>query len=225
MNFDFLEGYKTKISTFLLALFTGSWLVDWSISTESVELFVKTATQQFEVIFWAVWVIYGLFMKWVRNEFKVKLKPKRQDKFQIYIDKMLWNFIDYDNVYWMQCVDLIKHYTRDVLNIRLGTFWGSAKTWWENRSSTFPDSEWRKIENDFSNPSQVPSRGDVIFFEGSSFHPLYWHVAIVVNAVSGENKIQVLEQNGVWSGTGIWKDSIRLEEYTYNGVSGWYSKK
>ena len=104
-------------------------------------------------------------------------------------------------------------------------------TWWLGNKSgcakfnTFPDSEWRKIENDFSNPSQVPSRWDIIFFEGSSFHTLYWHVAIVVSAVNWENNIQVLEQNGVWSGTGIWKDSIRLQEYTYNGVSGWYSKK
>ena len=46
-----------------------------------------------------------------------------------------------------QCVALAKLLSKEVHGIQLGTFGGSAKTGWENKSNTFDPNEWIKIEN------------------------------------------------------------------------------
>ena len=67
-----------------------------------------------------------------------------------FVDKYNNKLIDVDKVYGHQCVDLVKQYTIDVFWITLWTFGGSAKTWWENASNTFPEKQWEKIHNDIT---------------------------------------------------------------------------
>lgn len=126
--------------------------------------------------------------------------------------------IDVDWVYWHQCVDLAKHFASNVWNRPLGSFGGSAKTWWDNSSQTFPDSDFIKIENDISNPNQVPSPWDMVFFNIWE----YWHVAIILEAPVWQNKIRVIEQNvGNWDGQ-WYDDRVVVWEYKYTNVLWWY---
>lgn len=121
-----------------------------------------------------------------------------------------------------QCVALAKHYSENEIGIKLWSFWGSAKTGWENTSNTFSDSLWERIPNDMSKPNQVPNIGDLIFFETGT---PYDHVAIVRNAPVWVNKIEVFEQN-TGNGDGSWYDDrARVNTYTYNNCLWWYSAK
>ena len=136
-----------------------------------------------------------------------------------YKNSVLWALIDYDWVYGSQCVDLIKNYTATVLDIRLWTFWGSAITWWENKSDTFKEDLWIKIKNNPNDLWQIPKAGDIIFWS-------YWkygHTAIVTDAYW--NGIEVLEQN-TWSWD--WHgqdDSVTITTRWYKNILGWYRKK
>lgn len=132
-----------------------------------------------------------------------------------YVEKVEWLCIDFDKEYGHQCVDLIKHYSQNVLWIKLWSFWGSAKTWWENKSNTFKPEIFKKNEYYGDN---IPEAGDIIFFRTTTS---YWHTAIVLSA--SMDWIRVLEQNvGNWD----WKwqdDRIKIWLYNYNNVMGWYS--
>lgn len=126
--------------------------------------------------------------------------------------------IDVDGVYGSQCVDLVKDCVNKVFNITLGTFGWSARTGWFNNSGTFSPDLWERIENDVTNPNQVPEPGDVIFFNTGR----YGHVGIVMDAKEGENEITVLDQN-TWNWDGYWDDDvIKIQKYTYKDVYGWY---
>ncbi len=136
-----------------------------------------------------------------------------------YVKKVENTTIDYDGVYGHQCVDLIKNYTKNVLDYRLWSFWGSAASWWVNYMNTFPSKDFERVVNDFSNPDQVPAVGDIIFIKTPY---IYDHVAIVLDAPVGENYIRVLEQNvGNGDGRG-YDDRVKIGTYTYSNVLGWY---
>mgnify|MGYP006414221389 CR=1 FL=1 len=137
-----------------------------------------------------------------------------------FIDKYLWETIDYDNVYGHQCVDLIKAYTHEVLWIRLWTFWGSAKSGWENSSNTFPKEQWEKVVNDFNQLNQIPKEWDIVFWSTGQ----YWHVAIWLDWTAW-SIINVLEQN-VWNWDWIWDDdAIEDNNRTYHDILWWYHLK
>lgn len=138
-----------------------------------------------------------------------------------YIRKNAGTLIDYDWVYGSQCVDLIKHYSKNVLWIPLGTFWGSARTGWQNRSNTFTTEKWEWVVNDKTRPDQVPNIWDVIFFNIWD----YGHVAIVRSADPGRHTFEVFEQNtGDANGYG-YDDRCRVNTYNYSLVYGWYTPK
>ena len=124
--------------------------------------------------------------------------------------------------YWTQCVALAKHYSQNVIWVTIWSFGGSAKTWWENKSNTFPEFLWDRIPNDIKKPEQVPQIWDIIFFETGT---QYDHVAIVQQAPAWVNQIKVFEQNtGNWDGS-WYDDRARVNTYTYNNCLGWYSPK
>lgn len=132
-----------------------------------------------------------------------------------YVEKVEWLCIDFDKEYGHQCVDLIKHYSQNVLWIKLWSFWGSAKTWWENRENTFKPEVFKKNEYYWDN---IPEAGDIIFFRTTTS---YWHTAVVLSA--NKDSIKVLEQN-VWNWDWKWNDDrIKIWLYNYNNVMGWYS--
>ena len=132
-----------------------------------------------------------------------------------YVEKVKDTLIDYDGMYGSQCVDLVKHYSQNVLWIKLWSFWGSAKTWWENKENTFKPEIFKKNEYYRDN---VPEAWDIIFFKTNT---PYWHTAVVLSA--SKDWIEVLEQNvGNWD----WKwydDRVKIWLYNYNNVMGWYS--
>ena len=132
-----------------------------------------------------------------------------------YAKKVEWLCIDFDKEYGHQCVDLIKHYALNVLWIKLGSFWGSAKTWWENKENTFKPEIFKKNEYYRDN---IPEAWDIIFFNTNTS---YWHTAVVLNA--NKDWIKVLEQN-VWNWDWKWSDDrVKIWLYNYNNVMGWYS--
>lgn len=138
-----------------------------------------------------------------------------------FLDKYLRTSQDEDGVFGYQCTDLAKLYSKEVLDIPLGSFGGSAFTWWLNTKKTFDPKKWDKIE---WKPWIVPKRGDIIFYDKTKAN-LNWHVAVVHEA----NKIDitVVEQNGQtgnWAGKGY--DQVNLEtKRDYKWILGWYRKK
>ena len=144
-----------------------------------------------------------------------------KNSLEFYIRKVISKNINTDWMYGSQCVDLVKHYCTNLIKQTIWTFWGSAKTGWENKSNTFPKKYWNKIINDFNKPNQVPNIWDIIFFNTWE----YWHTGIVIKAYPWENKIKILEQN-VWNWDWVWSDDrVKIWYYTYNNVLGWYSHK
>lgn len=126
-----------------------------------------------------------------------------------YVEKVEWLCIDFDKEYGHQCVDLIKHYTQNVLWIKLWSFWGSAKTGWNNTYNTFPESQFEKIAD--KSKFQV---WDIIFWNRWT----YWHVAIITK-IFGNWAFEVIEQN-VWNWDWKWADDcVKLSVYpNYNDV-------
>lgn len=98
-----------------------------------------------------------------------------------------------DWAFWVQCVDLAKLYSREVLGIELGSFGGSARNGWLNKAKTFDLKKWVKVLN---SPAAIPPRGAIIFYDEPW---LTGHVAIVHEA--DVNDVLLIEQN--WA-TGNW---------------------
>ena len=143
---------------------------------------------------------------------------------QTYAQKTIGKNIDTDWVFWSQCVDQAKHYAKEVLWITLWSFWGSAKDGWANKVNTFPASEWERIPNNPKDKNQIPQVWDIIFWTGGKYQK-YWHVGVVYEVFKGENKLLILNQN-TGSGDGRWKDdAVRIQEYTYANIAGWYRLK
>lgn len=132
-----------------------------------------------------------------------------------YAKKVEWLCIDFDKEYGHQCVDLIRHYTQNVLKFNLWVFGGSAKTGWFNRSNTFDKKFFDKII--FTKNWEIPPEGAILF---SKMNTTWWHVSIVLEATA--DYITVLEQNvGSWD----WKwtdDCVKISKINYNEVVGWY---
>lgn len=147
---------------------------------------------------------------------KIEIANKLYEKYsKTEIAKLLTNkyngkSIDFDGVYWHQCVDLVKQYSSEFLLTPLGTFWGSAKTGWENKSNTFPEDKWEKIRYTGRNKPKV---GDIVFYDNEP----YGHVWICI----GSNWV-IFEQNmGNWDGE--WSDDYcRIEIMKKTNLAGWY---
>lgn len=141
---------------------------------------------------------------------------------QAYADSNAGKMIDYDWAYGHQCIDLFKDFCDKVIWYKTGKT-GNANEAWENKYNAL-NSDWEKITNDTSNPKQVPQVGDIIFWTTWPYST-YGHVWIVLKAKKWENKITVINQN---AGSGDWKgqdDAVRVQEYSYFNVAGWYHYK
>ena len=124
----------------------------------------------------------------------------RKNFYKTFKEKRLWRCIDFDKMYWYQCVDLVKQYAKEIYWVRLSTFGWSAYTWFENKSLTF-DSKWKKVEHFKWN---IPIAWDLIFWKPIKWNP-YWHVAIAW-IWSTTEKLVILEQNYVsWRSSHFWK--------------------
>ena len=123
-----------------------------------------------------------------------------------------------------QCVAWAKKYVYDRYNISLGVFGGSALSGWENKSNTFPSSNWVKVEY---KPGLIPPAGAIIFWWATANNK-YGHVAIV-DEWSTKDNIVIVEQNGQlgwWKGTN--GDEIRritIKPNARGALLGWYIHK
>ena len=138
--------------------------------------------------------------------------------------KRLWKKVDFDGVYWNQCVDFARQAVKDLFWVTIGTFSGSALNGW-NTWSPF-DSNWIKVKN---TDNAVPPAGAVVFFDKMYKNwkcvNEYWHVAIAWEK-SCITKLVVLEQNA-WSWNGDWKWNNAITERLLDYINpakclGWY---
>ena len=215
---DFMPWYKTKVATWLLGVVSVYNISIGNIDTESLLTIIRTAFDQPEIIAAATGVTYGLWVKVIRKSY-----------FDTYVESVLWKAIEFDgkvedpnNNHKYQCVDLVKHYSYYVHNISLWIFWWTAFSGFQNMNNTFPSYDFNKINNNLSDPSQVPNREDIIFFDNKFPFTYAGHVAIVLEANVGENLITVLEQNWIGKGTGKNGDEVRINTYNYKNVLWWY---
>lgn len=130
-----------------------------------------------------------------------------------YIEINLWNKIDYDKVYNYQCCDLIKDFAHRVLSLPLGSCNWSAKNLIEKKINGY--------EKFLNTPEWIPKPWSIIVWKWWPYEK-YGHTAIVVKA--GVNKLEVLEQNALWTGDWNWENAIRLHTYNYNYIAGWFTK-
>ena len=137
-----------------------------------------------------------------------------------YKTKWLGKKVDFDNAYGFQCIDLARHYHKDIFWFDMWTFWGTAWTGWlKFKRSMLHFSEVRVKS------TQIPPIWAIVFFSPTSMGNKEWHVAICDYCQMWGNKIDVLEQNalGWWSWT--WGNAIRVWTYDLNKVAGWIIAK
>lgn len=124
--------------------------------------------------------------------------------------------IDYDRVYGVQCVDLIKYYLRDCFGLAPGA-WGDAVAYFTN---TRPEvlAKFDKIKNIPTDLNQVPKRGDIIIWSGS-LPGTYGagHIA-VYDARVAPGQFRSFDAN--WGGK-----YAHFVTHNYNYVLGWLTPK
>lgn len=128
-----------------------------------------------------------------------------------FVSKYNGRYVDVDLAYGPQCVDLMRAYCKEVLN--LGTHpipTGDAKDLYYKVSDK--DKNFIKIKN---LPWNAPKQGDIIFWNTRVGQN--GHVAIVNTA--GVLKLTSFDQN--W-GT---DKKCRIVEHNYSGVIGWLRKR
>lgn len=119
-----------------------------------------------------------------------------------FIDKWNWNRYRESAALGHQCVALVKKYCEEVYWIKWITSGWSAINGW-NRLWNF-DTYFDRVD--------LPSQWDIVFFDKTPNNP-YWHIAI------HNDDFSIIEQNwGVWGGTGLWVDAIRVHKAPSNAV-------
>lgn len=127
--------------------------------------------------------------------------------FDDYIKNFVGQKIDYDNVYGVQCVDLIKHYIKNVLEIEPQSI-GNAIDYYNKRYSSdylTTNFKWLDYEKGFKF-----KKGDIIVFKSRS---VYGHIGIC-SGQYGKKGVRVYDENYKGTGAGITK---RL--YLYNDAN------
>ena len=94
-------------------------------------------------------------------------------------------FVDYDGAFGTQCVDLMRQYCKDVLGVAGYVAipqTGNAKDIFRN----FPLGGNQYFSKVFNTPTNMPKKGDVLFFKTSLWFPFLFgwagHVGIVESA-------------------------------------------
>ena len=145
-------------------------------------------------------------------------------KFLSIINKWRGKAVDFDKVYWYQCVDWAKQFVLEQYGITLGSFSGSALNGW-NTGSPF-NSNWIRVS--YKN-GLVPEIWDVVFLNKTKSNP-YGHVCIADNGCDSSH-LCVIEENA-WTGNGDWKwgNVVTKRTLAYRSASRgdclwWYHRK
>lgn len=75
--------------------------------------------------------------------------------------------IDYDKVYGVQCVDLIKHYVENVLGIKPQSIGNAIEYYNKRKTSSYLKDNFTWLDN---TPSFVPKKGDICVFTSKTGH-------------------------------------------------------
>ena len=127
-----------------------------------------------------------------------------------FLQRNLNQAIDFDHMYGPQCVDSVAQYCVD--NNRPVAY-ANAKDWLGNPALS---SSFATIYNNPSDPNQLPSRGDIIIWDGGlPGSGGYGHIAIF-DAYLNADSFQSLDQN--WGG-----QYVHFVVHTWTHVAGWLS--
>jgi hypothetical protein len=97
-----------------------------------------------------------------------------------------------DRAHDFQCVDVIDQFAQDLTGVHWTESVGGVNGANELLDRV-PDKYWIRIDNDESNPEQLPVMGDFVVYAGDAINP-YGHVAAVLAATKFGPK--VLQQDG-----------------------------
>lgn len=124
-----------------------------------------------------------------------------------------WKSYDNDWVYWKQCVDWIKWYSK--LRWRKITTRGNAFDFWNN----WLGKDWKRIEK---TPFNYPSEWDVVIW-GTTWGGWFGHIAIA-NWLCNPLVLRTTDQNA-GSGNWDWKGKNAITPFfrSYRWVVGWYT--
>lgn len=127
-----------------------------------------------------------------------------------------WNSkpVDYDGAYGFQCVDLMRRYASDVLNMNNQFPAGNAYNIFNGMQS---NKNLRKV---YFGQGDFPEKGDVIFWDSKIYGPA-GHVSIVISSSSAS--FISLDQNFCKGalGNGAGDCAPRKVRHDYSGVLGW----
>lgn len=133
-----------------------------------------------------------------------------------YKKNYLWKFKKEAGIPTSECVWNSKLYAKEVHGIVLGSFGWSAYNGWLNIKNTFDPKKWIRVVN---TPTAQPKKWDIIFFW--KWMGKYWHVAIFDGG--NLNYISTISQNSTGAEWDVPGDEIKIMNYTYKHVVGWYS--
>lgn len=127
---------------------------------------------------------------------------------------------DPDGVAGYQCVDTPKDYFEKVTGRSWRDGWPGAGNAQDMLDTANPK-YWTVVRNDPDRPDQLPSRGDVVVWGGSSINP-YGHIAVVLSA--NANGGVFIDQDG-FQQRAMAVDSLGWDNPGTGLVSGWLRPK
>lgn len=122
-------------------------------------------------------------------------------------------FLDFDNKYGAQCVDLARFYWQEVLGVKQPRGVEGAKDFWANYS-TDPNLN-QQFDRIVNTPEFVPKAGDTVIWSMGQ----YGHIAVVATDDNTTSQFTAFSQNDP---TGA---PCKLVKYNYNNVYGVFRKK
>lgn len=132
--------------------------------------------------------------------------------FDNWVKTFIGKKLDPDKQFGVQCVDLIKHYCRNVLEIQKSFFdtWGNAIDWYNNYGKS---GNWQYLKQNFSmitfKPGTKIQKGDIAVFKSKS---QYGHIAVCTGCYNTKT-FTAYDQN--YNGTGA---GMTLREFAYDGT-------
>lgn len=139
-----------------------------------------------------------------------------------FIAKYSGKFVDYDNVWGFQCMDLMRQYVRDVYGLSPYKVIPGAPTAKECFKNFKDNAYFKKILN---TPTNIPKQGDLIFWgyyptvTGLAGHVAIYHGGDLYTVISFDQNYPTGSYSKlVKHGSGRWLHGFR-------GVMGWLRRK
>ena len=137
-------------------------------------------------------------------------------RFLSIMDKYVWKSVDYDKMYWAQCVDFVKQFALEQYWVRLDSFLGSAYSWWITWNA-FDKKQWDRV---VYQKWLVPEIGDILFLDKIKSNP-YGHVCVVDNNCTKDILCVIEENAGNGNGDGKWWNAVTRRSFWYNSAVRW----